>query len=375
MRKRGGWLRALLRGGVRLLLVIAVAELCLRGYDWWVAGEQHLFERDEELGFRVRPNVQRIFRTRSDEAYLVETNSLGYRDSESVLVRDQTRKRVVLMGSSTPFGLGVGQDDIFPEVIETIHPSIEIVNLSLPGTALDQHSLLLQDEGLAYEPDLVLVMLTLLDARETFWPYQIMANKPKSWLKYDRGEIEIRPPPKGMLPRFLSSSFVSQRALQFGLSLLVLTGDTQKDTLNEEPFLFGQVLTSQQRCLAIRLLLQHDRKLCADRRIPYVVVYLPTPGEIKYPGGAEVARLREGVLKPMMEVDGVDCVDLLDVIERAWSIDEKIFEDDFHLNSRGHRVIAERLGGYLKVKLGITVNDGSTASPPTPATLGMEFQQ
>lgn len=358
----------MVRMGLRILLIVATAELCLRGYDWWM-GEQRIFQRDMGLGFRVRPNLERVFHTNTGEAYLLETNSRGYRDREHPFPRDDRRSRVVLLGSSTAFGFGVDQTEVFTEVIESLSRDMEIVNLSVPCTSLDQHYLLLRDEGLEYQPDLVLTFVTLLDAQECFWPYQIMANKPKSRLSYDEGQISIHPPRYTLVERLMSSSFVWQRFVNVALTALFLL-DSVNDTSEEaEPFIPGQSLTPHERCQALRLLLARGRDLCKSRGVDYVVVYLPMPNELSGRRDTESKLLREGVLHRLSVEDGIEVVDLWNSMEQIWHLEDNLVEDEFHVNARGHAVIAQHLAVYLMLKLGPRggsppAEDGHTRQSP-----------
>lgn len=336
---------------MRIALFLVAVELTLRGYNWWI-GEQSLYQSDPDIGFRVRPNLQRIFYSNSGEPYLLETNSRGYRDRQHPYRRTDGRSRVVVLGSSTPFGMGIDQSDLFPATLESLLPTTDVVNLSVPCTTLDQHFVTLREEALRYGPDVVLVFVALPDTCDSFWPWQVMTNKPKCWLKVEPDGVAIHPPRFGLPQRLMSSSHAWQSVVNLAILALILSNVNNDDMAALQPYFAGQNLSEPQRFEALRRLLVLGRDLCAREGTEFVVVYLPFPDEIQGVRCREVDLLRENVLTPAAEEDYVQLVDLSDPLKAAWrEFGELMWEDEYHVNARGHHVIAEYLAEYLGAKL------------------------
>lgn len=98
--------------------------------------------------------------------YKVSTNSLGFRGPE---VGEKGRKyRILLLGDSSTFGLGVNDNETWPHVLQDLlDPSgeqIQVINAAFPGASSLQGLHLLMTKGLLLEPDLVLVSFGLQDS-------------------------------------------------------------------------------------------------------------------------------------------------------------------------------------------------------------------
>lgn len=101
------------------------------------------------LGHEVRISAQRL------------------RNRPVVVPKPEGVYRVVVLGDSVPFGWGVGEDEPFPRVLETLLQQrprrdgrrYEVVNAGSPGWGLVEAGLWLRDEGLAMAPDVVLHMV------------------------------------------------------------------------------------------------------------------------------------------------------------------------------------------------------------------------
>ena len=90
-------------------------------------------------------------------------NADGFRGPRRARPKPSGVFRVVAVGDSVTFGYGVAVDDAFPSVLERVLAAraegarIEVVNLGVNGYNPYTEGRLLEDVGLGYEPDLVLV--------------------------------------------------------------------------------------------------------------------------------------------------------------------------------------------------------------------------
>jgi hypothetical protein len=87
-------------------------------------------------------------------------NARGYRGPEHG-PRTRARTRVVIVGDSVAFGYGVADEETFAAVLERAHGGLEVLNLAENGYGTDQALLKLEGEGLAYEPDVVVLSFCL----------------------------------------------------------------------------------------------------------------------------------------------------------------------------------------------------------------------
>jgi len=106
----------------------------------------------EVYGWDLRPGIRLCPPTGC-----ITTNALGYRGPAHPRERDAGRTRLLLLGDSVAFGLEVDDDQTLAHHLERSPEAYEVVNLSVPGFGTDQELLKLTREGLAYEPDVVIL--------------------------------------------------------------------------------------------------------------------------------------------------------------------------------------------------------------------------
>jgi hypothetical protein len=95
---------------------------------------------------------------------LVRINSMGFRGPDLSLRRDPRVVRILAVGDSFVFGVGVDEEHLFATQLEkrlrdaTGVPH-EVVNLGVAGFSTDQQYLLLRERGLRLGPDFVLLLM------------------------------------------------------------------------------------------------------------------------------------------------------------------------------------------------------------------------
>lgn len=121
---------------------------------------------DDVLGYVLRPSWQGRHRTQHFDV-AVSTNALGQRGPETSAQPAQGVCRVLVLGDSITFGWGVEHDQRWTSLLaERLHrpdQQLELLTAGAPGWGPDHHALWLQREGLALQPDLVLLQLSTND--------------------------------------------------------------------------------------------------------------------------------------------------------------------------------------------------------------------
>jgi len=175
------------RHGLRLVLVMfgtaaatLVAEVALRIVAWrqdlaairaWEQvgiamprdGQAHLMHiirpsDNQRIIYELRPNLDVQY-----EGAATRTNSVGFRCPDHPVAKPPNRFRIVGIGDSGLFGLGIGDDENFLAVVNErlngtdANRPFEAINTGVPGynTVMEVETLAVK--GLAYSPDLVVV--------------------------------------------------------------------------------------------------------------------------------------------------------------------------------------------------------------------------
>lgn len=142
-----------------VVLTLLLLELFLR----LLVPQPHAIETnayyvaDPSLGFRMMPESVGSYFGRIP----LEVNAYGHRDDWVPIEKPKGTKRILVLGDSFTIGAGVGQDEAYPQVLEGLlrrrDPAIDVINAGVGGWEPFQYAEYLETEGVAFEPDLVIV--------------------------------------------------------------------------------------------------------------------------------------------------------------------------------------------------------------------------
>jgi hypothetical protein len=117
-------------------------------------------------------------------------NAQGYRDLERTLAKPPGVRRLVCLGDSFTWGVGIQFDDAWPQRVErtltrTRGERWEAINLAEPGMNAVEQVSRLESEGFAYEPDVVVLAWVLNDSED---PDAAEARRARDWAEDERRE-------------------------------------------------------------------------------------------------------------------------------------------------------------------------------------------
>lgn len=112
---------------------------------------------DSLLGWKHLPNQEGRLIMRDFDIH-IKINGRGLRDQPNSYQRQEGVYRIVVLGDSFTWGFGVEQEQIFTEVIEKSQDNLKVINMGVSGYSTDQEYLFLKEEGLKYNPQLILLM-------------------------------------------------------------------------------------------------------------------------------------------------------------------------------------------------------------------------
>jgi lysophospholipase L1-like esterase len=230
-----------------------------------------LYEPSPTRLYMLRPGVDAVV---SRSHVHIHINAAGFRDDrEWTSGKLDGGYRIVVLGDSFTFGGKVEVEKTFPCVLEkelqNLDPSqrYEALNLAVPGYNTEQEMLTLREEGLAYQPDLVIVNFVLNDA----------------------GPMEQLFPRKSSLPlsvrRILKRSDLVQFVYAFekGMRIVLLRGSFQAASH------YAELAEGSPGWDRARAALAEIQQLCSSTHTRLLVVVWPMLVDLRgdYPYGAK----------------------------------------------------------------------------------------
>jgi lysophospholipase L1-like esterase len=90
--------------------------------------------------------------------FVLSLNSCGYRDVDHSLKKPTGVIRILILGDSLTYGQGVADNEMYPRrLAELAGPQVEIITLARRGWSTGDELIALRQQGLAYDPDIVVV--------------------------------------------------------------------------------------------------------------------------------------------------------------------------------------------------------------------------
>jgi lysophospholipase L1-like esterase len=274
---------------------------------------------DQWVWWRVKPNLENYhvhIAWNAAHDFTLSTDANGFRATGEVQAAPV--RRVLVVGDSTAFGVGVDDADTWPAQLEAILNAqhgvgVEVVNAGVPGFSTFQALRMAEKWAANPRPDVVVVCAGFNDS----------ANIPKGELPdLQRAARNERDYAQGQQSAFLSLLSQAVAAAQ------------QSGEGAERPRLLAEEL---QETLSTAE--QHYR----EQGIPLIWIHWPTQAEAVHGaplGGAGYP----AVLLAHCEGEGLRCVDLM---PRFKAMGAEAFYDFVHATAAGNRAAAEEIAAAL----------------------------
>jgi hypothetical protein len=184
---------------------VLVLEVALRIFSGSPAGagDRALWRYDATKGWALAPGARGVDYRGGPDAGQVRINALGFRGPEVAPAPAPGRRRVLLLGDSFVFGVGVDDGSVVTARLEELlGEGHEVVNLGVSGYSTDQQLLLFEETGRGLRPDLVLLVMADNDFLANTQDFVYRA--------YPKPVFEARPDgvlvrPRGPVPRLSRS--------------------------------------------------------------------------------------------------------------------------------------------------------------------------
>jgi len=281
--------------------------------------------REEPIGYRNAPNLEGRF-----WGAPVRINSLGMRDREVPQTPAENEFRLMVMGDSLPFGIGVGDEETIPRRLEELlnkeHAGplrFRALNMGVPSYNTEQQSIQLQTLGLSLHPDVVILFFVRNDLESKMW----VLEKREKWL-------------------------VDKAQRSYASCLLVVLLRQVRQALGLRDMRFGEERyePSNPRWVATESALGEIHRICRDAGVPFVLFPVYGPKVPHLLAALEDVGRREGF--PVINI-------------WPWSIEQKPqFENsmtDSHPNAEGSKLVAAALYEGLR-RAGVLPDGLATSS-------------
>ncbi len=309
-----------------LLLTPLWVELGLRLYAMSTGNERGMGYH-ADYGWRPLPHVKKKGRYwgRDQVAF---TNERGWRDAPAALEAPPGTRRIVTLGDSFTFGVIADYGERFTERLEQDLPATEVINLGVTGYGTDQELRVLEEEGVRYRPDVVLLMAflsnDLLDIQ-----YEQNLGWPKPWYELGEEGLVLHPPQPSWVTRVRESSYLGELCARLADSRRSSARLAREHALEDPAPLF----------LA---LVQRMADVCADHDARFLVVLAykreqqalgRTPVETRVVAGLEAA--------------GIPILDTVDLLQSSDDPALDHYGPDGHWSPAGHRALATLIAARL----------------------------
>src|SRR6266850_7591101 len=105
---------------------------------------------DPEILYRLIPGATGHFNGTE-----IKVNSMGLRDREYAIPPPRGVGRILVLGDSMVFGIGLKPEQTLPGQLARMLSPVEVINAGVFGYNMTQEISLLRDVGLRYKPDIV----------------------------------------------------------------------------------------------------------------------------------------------------------------------------------------------------------------------------
>ncbi len=163
-----------------------------------------------------KPNYTRcMYQPDTNKKVYLKYNSKGLRlDKEINYTKNKNKKRIILLGDSFVNGNGLDQHEtIAYKLQEKLGSSWEVLLLSSDGYGTDLEYILFKEEGLKYEPDIVILFFYPNDFSDsTSWEGRGI-KKPRFGLNRDKMTLDLVYPDKSFKINYTTTSSFNKKPI------------------------------------------------------------------------------------------------------------------------------------------------------------------
>lgn len=155
---------------ISVLLSLFTAEIILRAFTpSFKIMNAGIYEYDPDLGYKIKNNLDISMSYKEQQNIHVKTNQYGFRDNSGIY--GNTDMKILCIGDSHTFGLGVDQDETYPAQLQRLlnqksKTKIRIVNAGVPAYGWLEEQVMLNKVLGKVKPDIVVMQVSWNDIND-----------------------------------------------------------------------------------------------------------------------------------------------------------------------------------------------------------------
>ncbi len=274
------------------------------------------------------------------------TNALGFRDAEVAVAKPPGVFRILGIGDSFVFSV-VPYEYNFLTLLEnqlrSRHGAVEVVNMGIPKTGLEDYLALFVHEGLRLDPDMLLLFFFVGNDFKS--PAAANHPRPPYLYAFARYLFAVLPHYEGQI--YGESAYVDQAP--------TMSKAAHQALLKEKTRLFRKAQPSFAASLPwVAAQFTTLQEICRQRGIELTVVIIPDELQAQRATRTEVVQRLPGYheqdydfslpnsqLREFLTRQGIDHLDLLPGFQQAGRVERVYKPQDTHWNIRGNQLAAE----------------------------------
>jgi|GEM_PF-1381349 len=288
------------------------------------------------------------------DAYFINADS--YRGEQRPLKKPPGITRIITIGDSFTYGMGVNVEDTYPKQLETIlnqhGDRCEVLNFGVIGYNMWQYNELLTRKALSYKPDIIILALYQNDLKQSRPPYETNPDyRPHNPFAQPAGAKQ-----QGVLSHFALWNLLKNLNARIEYKYRYLRGHDYLKNIPERKQQFGtaqsgendyKILTGtfdREKTHAFSKALRQFVATARENGAKVLLAYIPDSIQLNDPKLQVVNRQ----IAKWSRAIGVPFVDLTPVLEQEPRIESLyLFPFDAHNSPKGLKLIAQTLADAL----------------------------
>ena len=308
---------------------------------------QQMVQPSEILGYSLVPGL--TGKGRIGENIVI--NSKGLRDVERPLEKPEGTFRILGIGDSFTFGIGVDLEQTYLKVLEEMlnstsdQPHFDVINSGVAGYNLYQAKTYLKEKGLAYDPDMVIYFFFLDDVGGLSSSEEARDRYLQDTAQWDQHNQDNALWQFSYAANFVYNlgTIVSGRIRSYHTAPWLRTIEQRKQALYDTRW--GPTIRAEVDLGPFEKHLQELKAVCIRNNIRLLTVIIPDALQVGNPDMQVINR----VFQKMCLKHDIPVLDITPIFEQEMDINTLyLFPLDAHTSPKGNRIIAAAVFDALR---------------------------